>query len=97
MKRGVALIGHLHIAILDLKARKRQFVKPSKSAEEVDNLSFSGLQGTDRTKSLPGDTPGYPEPIRATRTQLSTRKVDYYNRGSSDEPSMHFDDSFTPM
>ncbi len=48
--------------MLDLKDRKGEFVKPSKSAKEVDNFPFPGLWGTDEGKSNSGDTPEEPEP-----------------------------------
>ena len=75
---------HSYIALLDLKDRKGESVKPSKPAEEVDSFPLSGLQGTERAKSHPGDTPGNPEPKRATRNQLSTLR-DYYKEGSFNE------------
>jgi len=56
--------------MLDLKARKGESVKPSKPAKEVDSFPLSGLQGTERAKSHPGDTPGNPEPKRATHKKI---------------------------
>jgi hypothetical protein len=49
-----------------LNAKKGEFAKPSKSAEEVGNFTFIGLRSAVKTKSNPGDTPGNPELKRAT-------------------------------
>jgi hypothetical protein len=43
VKKVGSFFGHSITAMLDLKARKGEFVKPSKPAEEVDNFPFPGL------------------------------------------------------
>jgi hypothetical protein len=61
--------------LLDLKDRKAEFDKPSKSAEKVDNLSFPGLHGTVKVRSGSGDTPDDPEPKKLPETIINQIEV----------------------
>jgi hypothetical protein len=71
--------------LLDLKDRKGESVKPSKSAEEVDSFPFPGLHGTVEARSSSGDTPDDPEPKKLPEIIIYLTKA-YRKSGSFCEP-----------
>ena len=80
-----SFFGHSITAWLDLKDRKGESVKPSKSAEEVDSFPFPGLWGTGKGNCNSGDAPDEPEPKKLPGMiieQLLTK----YKTGLQGEP-----------